>query len=102
MSWLEVEKAAVVCEEVNYPARTPMDPNDPYTSLAREVLVNGGGYRSFTPEWQDDLRNAAADFSVDGFVHFGHDHCAWVESVFPLGLACPRLSATRSWHRSET
>jgi predicted CoA-substrate-specific enzyme activase len=83
MRVLEAAGAAVVMEEVNFSARLPMDPTDPYTSLAREILVNGGRYRNFTGEWKDELRKAARNFDADGVVHFGHDHCVWVESVFP-------------------
>lgn len=81
--WLEEAGAAVVYEEVNYPSRLNLDPHDPYRSLAREILFNSGRYRAFSPEWEQDLREAARDYKVDGVIHFSHENCGWVETVFP-------------------
>jgi predicted CoA-substrate-specific enzyme activase len=83
MRWIEGAGGAVVFEEVNYPARLPMDPDDPYRSLAREILLNSGRYRAFTDEWREDIRSVVRDFKVDGVIHFAHENCAWSESVFP-------------------
>jgi predicted CoA-substrate-specific enzyme activase len=83
MGWMEDAGAVVVFEEVNYPARLPMDPGDPYRSLAREVLLNAGRYRVFTEEWKDDIRYVVREFQIDGVIHFAHDNCAWSEAVFP-------------------
>ncbi len=103
LTWLEDYGAAVVFEEVNFPTRAPMDPADPWRSLAREVITNFGRYRSFTPEWEDDLRDGylSRDFQLDGAVHFYHENCGWADAVYPpmqrfirRELELPLLSVT--------
>ena len=83
MRWIEDAGGAVVFEEVNYPGRLPMDPEDPYRSLARETLCNAGRYRAFTDEMLAILRYVVREFRIDGVIHFGHDNCAWSEAVLP-------------------
>jgi predicted CoA-substrate-specific enzyme activase len=83
MRWIEEAGGAVVFEEVNFPARIKCDPERPYISLAREILLNSGRYRIFDKQWEDDIRYVSREFKIDGVVHFSHDNCGWAESVFP-------------------
>jgi predicted CoA-substrate-specific enzyme activase len=80
---LEEHNAVIAFEEVNYPSRNTMDPADPYTSLAREMLSGGGSYRTSLNRAKD-LEKLANVFKVDGVIHFSHDNCEWTKNTFPV------------------
>lgn len=83
LEFIESQGAVIAFEEINYPFRYEMNPNDPYRALAREILVNAGRYRLFCLEWQKDIEYVLEKFKIDGVIHFGHDNCEWAKTTFP-------------------
>lgn len=83
MRWIEEAGGVVAFEEINFPARLDMDPSDPYHSLAKEILTNAGSYRVFSDEWKGVVRYFIKDFRMDGAIHFNHENCGWIKTIFP-------------------
>lgn len=74
MDFVEQEMGAVLaCEEMSHIYWPPLDPEQPFLSLARKVLANFDykplDYRIRT------VKDLARKFRVDGVVHFSHHGC---------------------------
>ena len=70
---LDRHGARLVCEEYTHPCWEPMDPREPFASLARKIgghfLVGPGERRA------SHLASLAEDYRVDGAIHFNHWGC---------------------------
>jgi len=78
-------QAPVVFEEVNFVGWSPLDPNDPYRSLAQKLLTVG----FLDPEFRaSQIRQCAPDARVTGFVLYNHmfGRCSMADSCFAKRL----------------
>lgn len=77
-----IEKLRVVIafEEVSYPNRSKLNPNNPYESLALQIIKDGN-YRDGTTRG-NDLVKLVKGYRIDGIIYFGQENCEWNKATF--------------------
>ncbi len=74
IDWLENQfGAAVVADELNYVHWSPLDPDDPFTSLARRIITHG--FNGPTKQRINILKKLAKEYRVDGAINPCHWGC---------------------------
>ena len=86
MDFIEVTcNAPVVFEEVNFVGWQPLDPEEPYRSLAKKLLTVG----FLDPELRaTEIRNFACEAKITGFLLYNHmfGRCSMADSCFTKRL----------------
>ena len=86
MDFIEITcNAPVVFEEVNFVGWQPLNPEDPYRSLARKLLTVG----FLDPELRAaEIRNYACEAKITGFLLYNHmfGRCSMADSCFAKRL----------------
>jgi benzoyl-CoA reductase/2-hydroxyglutaryl-CoA dehydratase subunit BcrC/BadD/HgdB len=73
MNFLEQSGAVLAFEEMDHVYWPPLDPDRPFLSLGRKVLSHFA-YKPLAERIRM-IRNLAAQYRVDGIVHFSHQGC---------------------------